>query len=164
MNAIATFGALMIAAAVAIFVINVWISRRRGALAGADPWGGGTLEWSVPSPPPACNFAAPPVVHGSNPMWEPRKEPSAVAGLATNAREVLVTTVLDARPDTRTTFPSPTQWPFWSALATTVLFVGSIFTPWAVVWGAVPVAIGMTLWFWPKARELRGSVALERTP
>jgi hypothetical protein len=49
---------------------------------------------------------------------------------------VLVTTVLDAAPETRESFPVPTIWPLLGALATTVLFVGSIFTPWAVVWGA----------------------------
>jgi cytochrome c oxidase subunit 1 len=45
-----------------------------------------------------------------------------------------------------------------------VLFIGSIFTPWAVVWAALPVAAALTAWFWPKAREVRASVALERSP
>lgn len=36
------------------------------------------------------------------------------------------------------------------AIAVSILFVGSIFTPWALVWGAVPVAIGLTIWFWPQ--------------
>ena len=33
-----------------------------------------------------------------------------------------------------------------------VMFIGSIFTPWAVVWGAIPLAITLTGWFWPKGR------------
>jgi hypothetical protein len=30
------------------------------------------------------------------------------------------------------------------------LFIGSIYTPWAVPIGAVPVFITLTGWFWPK--------------
>jgi cytochrome c oxidase subunit 1 len=164
LNALASLGALVIAISVLLFLINVFASLRRGALAGADPWGGGTLEWSVASPPPACNFEAIPVVHGRDPLWEPRPEPTHVAGLATTSREVLLTTVLDARPDRRESFPEPNIWPFVGALATTVLFVGSIFTPWAVVWGSIPVAIALTAWFWPRRRETAAHLALEQRP
>jgi cytochrome c oxidase subunit 1 len=77
---------------------------------------------------------------------------------------VLVTSVLDAMPDHRPVFPMPNIWPFVSAVATTVLFIGSIFTPWAVVWGTVPVAIAMTAWFWPRRRETDQHLALEKRP
>ena len=168
MNLLATVGALTIAARVALFVLNLWRSRRQGVPAGPDPGGGGTLEGAVDSPPPAANFAAIPVVHGSNPVWEARlgesERPLAVGGLAVESREQLVTSVLDARPDHRANFPEPSVWPFVSAAATTALFVGSIFTPWAVVWCAVPVAAALTAWFWPRRRETAVHVALERQP
>ena len=32
-------------------------SRKSGEIAGNDPWGAPTLEWSIPSPPPEYNFA-----------------------------------------------------------------------------------------------------------
>ena len=38
-------------------------------------------------------------------------------------------------------FPEPSIWPFLTAIATTVLFIWSIFTPWGVVYGAVPVFV-----------------------
>jgi cytochrome c oxidase subunit 1 len=79
-------------------------------------------------------------------------------------REVLVTTVTDAEPDHRLWMPSSSIWPFLSALATTVLFVGSIFTPWAVVWGTVPVAITATWWFWPKRSVVQERVRSEVRP
>ena len=139
-----------------------------GAEGRADPWGGGTLEWATASPPSAANFEAIPVVYGCNPVWEaglrPVGAPTAVGGLAVDAREQLVTSVLDAQPDHRSQFPQPSVWPFVSAVATTVLFVGSIFTPWAVVWGAVPVAIALTAWFWPRHRETSRHLALEQRP
>jgi hypothetical protein len=149
---------------VALFLANLWRSLRRGAAAPADPWGGATLEWATGSPPPAANFDAIPVVHHREPLWAPPQQPSHVRGLAVNAREVLSTTALDAEPDLRNPFPLPTIWPFVSALATTALFVGSIFTPWAVVWTIVPVGLALTFWFWPKREEVRASRALERQP
>ena len=145
LNLTATIGASMIAVSVLLFVINVLRSSRRGELAGSDPWGAGTLESSVTSPPPMANFHLPPLVHGRYPLWQAPGTPQQVTGLANDYREVLITSVADAKLDHRLWLPSSTPWPFLAALATTVLFVGSIFTPWAVVWGAVPVAIAATL-------------------
>jgi cytochrome c oxidase subunit 1 len=153
LNLAATVGALTIAISVLLFIINVVRSYRSGAIAGDNPWGGGTLEWRTSSPPMAANFALPPVVHSRFPLWQPGGAPDHVAGLATAYREVLVTSGPDARPDHRLRMPEPSPWPFVSALATTVLFIGSIYTPWAVVWGAVPVAIACTLWFWPRRAQ-----------
>ncbi|RZL35467.1 MAG: cytochrome c oxidase subunit I [Rubrivivax sp.] len=168
LNLTATVGAFMIGVAVLLFIVNLWRSRRHGEEAGCDPWGGGTLEWATASPPAAANFEAIPVVHGRDPVWEADERapgaPSGVAGLATTMREQLVTSVLDARPDHRQQFPQPTPWPFLAAVATAILFIGSIFTPWAVVWGAVPVAIAMTAWFWPRRRETAADLAVEKAP
>jgi cytochrome c oxidase subunit 1 len=75
-----------------------------------------------------------------------------------------VTHVLDAAPDHRLGYPKPSIWPFIAAIATTVLFIGSIFNPWAIVWGSVPVAIALTAWFWPKKGETEESLARERKP
>ena len=44
------------------------------------------------------------------------------------------------------------------------LFIGSIFTPWAIVWGGIPVALAVTIWFWPRRRETRENLALEKRP
>ncbi|WP_342451214.1 cytochrome c oxidase subunit I [Piscinibacter koreensis] len=164
LNALASLGALVIAISVLLFVVNVFRSLRHGQIAGNDPWGGNTLEWSTASPPPACNWPALPVVHARDPMWEPWPEPTHVAGLATESREVLMTTVLDGRPDSRESFPKPTIWPFVTALATTVLFVGTIFTPWALIWGLLPVGIAATIWFWPRRVDTAKHLALERQP
>jgi len=64
---------------------------------------------------------------------------------------VLVTHLLDASPDHRYASPEPSIWPLLAALATTAMFIGSIFTPWAVLIGAIPMFVTFTGWFWPKS-------------
>jgi cytochrome c oxidase subunit 1 len=48
-----------------------------------------------------------------------------------------------------------------AAAASTVLFVSSMFTPWAVVIGAVPVAAALIAWFWPKDMHHEGEPVIE---
>jgi len=49
---------------------NFLWSRKHGAIAGNDPWGAPTLEWSIPSPPPDYNFARIPTVTSRYPLWD----------------------------------------------------------------------------------------------
>jgi hypothetical protein len=106
------------------------------------------------------------VVHGRDPLWQPAPAgaPTHVSGLSATSREQLVTTLADAIPSHRAAFPTPTPWPFLSAIASTIFLAGSVFTPWAVVWGAVPVAIALTAWFWPKRHEVASALSLEKRP
>ena len=150
LNLVATLGTLVAAAGAAIFVANAVISLWRGRLAGADPWRGASLEWATPSPPPSYNFISTPVVDSLTPLWTSEGDLPTIEGLSLDKREVLVTSTVDAEPDNRQKSPKPSLWPLITAVAVTILFVGSIFTPWALVWGAVPVAITATGWFWPK--------------
>jgi cytochrome c oxidase subunit 1 len=164
MNLVSTMGAYILAIGILLSLINAVVSWRRGVVAGPDPWGAGTLEWATESPPRPCNFPVIPVVHGRDPVWQgvPPGEPDHVSGLAVEIRELVTTTLVDAKPDSRMTFPDPTPWPFLSAVLTTVFFIGSIFTPWAVVWGTPPVAIALVIWFWPRKKEAAEELALEK--
>jgi cytochrome c oxidase subunit 1 len=74
-------------------------------------------------------------------------------GLRDDRREALLTSPVDAVPVNRWAMPDPSIWPLWSAIALTIVFVWSIFNQWGVVWGAIPVAIAMTIWFWPKKTD-----------
>jgi cytochrome c oxidase subunit I+III len=164
LNLVSTLGAAILAIGILLFIINVLRSRRGGAAAGADPWGAGTLEWATSSPPTPGNFPVPPVVSSRYPLWSEGGIAGSIKGLADHRREVLVTSVLDAVPDHRATLPESSIWPFISALAVTVLFVASIFTPWAVVWGAVLVTPPLVAWFWPKKAPTERNLRREVKP
>ncbi|HLH21231.1 MAG TPA: cytochrome c oxidase subunit I [Chloroflexota bacterium] len=70
-NLASTIGAAILGVAMVIFVWNILVSLRHGAVAGPDPWDGFTLEWATSSPPPPENFAAPlPPVRSRRPLWD----------------------------------------------------------------------------------------------
>jgi cytochrome c oxidase subunit 1 len=147
---VSTIGAFVMAVSVLLFVLNVLISMRRGQVAGPNPWDAPGLEWAADSPPASYNHAHIPVVDGRVPLWEHRDGLPVMHGLRVDDRELLLTTVVDAEPDLREPSAEPSIWPLVAGLAMTAMFVSSMFTPWAVVVGAVPVTAALIAWFWPK--------------
>ena len=69
-NLFTSLAVLLLIAGVGLFVFNALMSKRKGEIAGPDPWDARTLEWAMPSPPPHYNFAEIPVVHGRDALWE----------------------------------------------------------------------------------------------
>ena len=72
---VAAFGALLIAAGIGCFLIQLVVSflkREQLRDVDGDPWNGRTLEWSTSSPPPQYNFAFTPVVHDHD-AWHDMK-------------------------------------------------------------------------------------------
>ncbi|WP_020180152.1 cytochrome o ubiquinol oxidase subunit I [Methylopila sp. M107] len=73
---IAAFGALLIAAGIGAFLLQLYVSfTKREELRDTtgDPWNGRTLEWSTSSPPPAYNFAFTPVAHDLDAWWDMKR-------------------------------------------------------------------------------------------
>jgi cytochrome c oxidase subunit 1 len=149
LNQVESIGYILLFVSVLIFIYNVFQSRRVGVLSGPNPWNAGTLEWATTSPPPKYNFLHLPTVNGREALWDAAPNQPIVVGLHEDARSFLTTRPLDAEPDATDEFPGPTIWPFLAAVATTAAFIGSIFTPWGITIGAVPIAITMIGWFWP---------------
>jgi cytochrome c oxidase subunit 1 len=150
LNLLVSAGSLVLFASFALFAWNVAKSWRYGSLAGDNPWEAGTLEWATASPPLPHNFDRTPVVTSREPLWADRDSLPVATGLSVDNREVVVTALTDARAQLRESSPEPSIWPLITAIAITIAFVASIFTPWAAVWGSALIAIPVTCWFWPK--------------
>jgi cytochrome c oxidase subunit I len=149
-NALATAGALVILAGGILFITNVLVSRKHGAIAGPNPWDAGTLEWAAASPPANYNFVRLPAATSRYPLWVEDRERIEVTGLRTDRREVLVTTTTDAEPHHRYVLPTSTIWPLITALLLTIALIGSVFKfQWYYV-GIVLGTIGFVGWFWPR--------------
>jgi cytochrome c oxidase subunit 1 len=142
MNMIETIGSFIIALGTLIFAVNLFTAWKRGKVAGPNPWGASTLEWSIPSPPPVYNFRDIPVVHSRMPLWE--GDPTKEAGIPHGRRDEDTedVTLAGAKlatleyPDDESKMsahdlgihlPPPSYWPIVLALGITLTFGMLIF-------------------------------------
>ncbi len=164
-NLISTIGAFIMAASFLVFIWNFFRSRSHGAEAGADPWGGPTLEWAAASPPDPYNFLRMPVVRSRYPMWQPPDAPEgrdtaadrgarAAFQFRDDRRETWGTSIITAEPESRVDLPFPSIWPLLAALSVAVAFVGMIWSLWSVPIGALLFYFSMIGWHWPFDKEL----------
>ncbi|HEY3934145.1 MAG TPA: cytochrome c oxidase subunit I [Gemmatimonadales bacterium] len=113
LNLLSTIGALILAAGFLVFIYNIIRTWRSEEQAPADPWGGATLEWSIPSPPQEWNFAVEPEVHEKDALWAMKRaagvrtlpEPPRVSGQGIH-------------------LPSPSWWPLSTAIGLLVFMIG----------------------------------------
>ncbi|WP_208702932.1 MULTISPECIES: cytochrome c oxidase subunit I [unclassified Mesorhizobium] len=150
LNLFISLSAVILALGFLLFFVDAIRSARSGSLAPANPWGARTLEWATSSPPPPYNFARLPVVDRLDPLSDDIEAVPVASGLRVDRRELLTSSVVHASPEAREASPGDSIWPLWAALASTLMLIWSIFSPWAVVWGSIPLAITLIGWFWPK--------------
>jgi cytochrome c oxidase subunit 1/cytochrome c oxidase subunit I+III len=157
-NMVATLGSYLFAVGIAMFLVNVWISLRRGKVAGDNPWDAPSLEWSTTSPPPPYNFAVIPNVASRYPLWEGYMDDEGTGRstiheglLLDHGRETIGTTMLDAEPMVILKMPGDTYTPLLLSLALTLLFVGLLaLTWWVVAAGVVTTLLATVAWLWPQ--------------
>ncbi len=163
-NLISSLGAFGFAGGVALFLVNLLWSARRGRVAAADPWGGDTLEWSESSPPPEAQFPRLPVVESRHPLWSRSAvAPEGVAAVGVVAaldhapsrwRGALLVSVAEARPLAVVHMPGGTIAPFLMAVGFVFVFAAAL-VEWRslLVAGALICLTALAVWFWPKASE-----------
>jgi len=162
MNLIETVGAFVIMVSVLIFFVNIIYTAKRGPAAGNDPWDARSLEWSIPSPPPAYNFADIPVVESRDDWWHHKytedsegrlvKLPSGGADVAVadapGGPPVAVDHSDDGHGDGHGIhMPSPSYWPFVLALGLPCLGYAAVFNE--ILWvipGLFLLLFGMFAW------------------
>ncbi len=66
LNQLATVGSWILAVGLILMFVNIFRGIFKGDPVEANPWGGASLEWQIPSPPPTENFGEedPVVTHG----------------------------------------------------------------------------------------------------
>jgi len=79
LQVIATVGSWIMVGGLGMMFGNLLYALFRGKKAEADPWGGSTLEWQIPSPPHAENFEEVPVIT-YGPYVFPRKADAGKTG------------------------------------------------------------------------------------
>jgi cytochrome c oxidase subunit 1 len=153
LNLLVSAGSFVFFLSFVLFLYNIIISLRRGAVAPDNPWGAAGLEWATSSPPPPHNFDRIPFVTSRELLWSERETLPVVTGLGVDERELVLTTMTDARADVRESSPKPSIWPLLAAIGVGATFLGSIFTAWTIVWAMIPLTVLFVGWFWPKSSK-----------
>ncbi len=145
-NQVSTFGAIIIAFSMLVFMINAFLSRNYGEIPGDDPWDGHTLEWATTSPPPAHNFDKLPVIRSRRPVWD-LKYGTAVP--ATEPRDVKAagSTHEDEAGGHGIHLPPPSFWPITFAFGLVMAAYGLLFSGSAFVPSIIAIVLGISIGF-----------------
>jgi cytochrome c oxidase subunit I+III len=160
-NLIESIGAFLIAAGILVIFANLVWSYFRGAPAGPDPFHGGTLEWTIPSPPPPYNFAVIPTVSSPYPNWDTRDRAQDEQRLARGQLSLPsdhatpATTVQDAVQDEVLDMPSESAFPILLAACVFAMFTMLLLAHYSAA-GAFALLAGVALagWHWHEPEEV----------
>ena len=155
-NMVATAGALLIGVSILVFMFNVVLSLRRKDRAGADPWDGRTLEWSLPSPVPPYNFAEIPKVRARDDFWrrkymedETGRPVPIVGGGAQEPGEE----EQEEGGGHGIHMPSPSFFPLIAAIGLPIIATGLIYDAAIVAVGVAVLVVGIYGWALEPASE-----------
>lgn len=137
-NAISTYGVYLLIFATLIFVYNFFKSLKKGELAGPNPWGAPTIEWTIPSPAPSYNFATLPTVTARYPLWEGKAADLESARI--NQQTGKTATQLGI------ILPYNTVKPMLVALSMCIMFGGLMINHWWMAGGAIAMAVFFYAW------------------
>ncbi|MGN5375593.1 cytochrome c oxidase subunit I [Sphingomonas hankookensis] len=154
LNLLSSVGSFLMAFGFALFAIDVALQIWLGRLHKRNPWQAGTLEWAMPTPPTAYNFASQATVEGRDPLEDRPDLPAALArgdgwlGHARHGwRETMAVDMVSGAPDHIAVLPSNSWLPI-----TTAATLGGFFL--SMLGGLYPlaplflVAVAMLGWRW----------------
>ena len=119
-------------------------------MAGNDPWGAPSLEWSLPSPVPSYNYAVIPTVRSRYPLWD-LKSPELSAGTPHDGgadQRIAQPDRIQTAEELGIPLPYPTIKPLFVALFMTLMFAFLLFIhkgkPGIAIPGIIACAAAMT--------------------
>jgi cytochrome c oxidase subunit I+III len=156
LNLVATAGAFILAAGIAVAAWDVVRPKRRAPLLPRNPWQAGTIEWLPPQPNPSWGMRMIPAIASRYPLWD---QPSLVRdydegrGFLPDAeegrREMLVTSTVDAAPQQCLRIGGPTFLTLWAAVAVGSMFVFATFKRYELAALSTAVSLVLVLtWLW----------------
>ncbi|MEP3435377.1 MAG: cytochrome c oxidase subunit I, partial [Hoeflea sp.] len=155
-NLISSVGGFVMAFGLTLVLIEILLNLAVRHRARRNPWGSGTLEWAIPRPSAAYNFASLPRVNSREPLWDTPALPAQLArgdgylgDAATGKRESLLVDIASGEPEQLVIYPANTRLPILLAAVTGLFFVSLlikvyVITPFAI---AGVVALGWR-WVW----------------
>ena len=147
-NLVATVGAFIVALGIAMFFVNVAVSRKQWIAAGKpnpgpDPWDARSLEWMTASPTPIHNFDEEITVDSPDEFWH-RKY-----GYDAEGNVVRIATSEEVAQDgsnANVHLPSPSYFPILLALSMPIIAYGLIYSLWLCIPGGMLMVYSMVGW------------------
>jgi cytochrome c oxidase subunit I+III len=160
-NLLSSVGVLVVLLGIAVFILNVARSYRRGEPAGNNPWGADTLEWAVPSPPAEHGWSILPIVRSRHPLWDQdelhrgdERLERFVHGLSRwplRWRAAVIVSTADARPQEVFRVANPSIWPLVAGCGLVLIFAAELMKlRWGIAVGAAIVTAAVIAWNWPQ--------------
>ncbi|MCB5177544.1 cytochrome c oxidase subunit I [Microvirga lenta] len=155
-NLVASVGGFVTAVGFALVIVDVALNAAVAIRGSRDPWQAGTLEWAMPTPPPAYNFASLPLIESRNPLYDDPDLPVCLVrgegylgDPSRGRRETLTLEVASGKPAYVVIFPTNTALPILMAFVTGGIFVGMLLKLyWLVPLAALGVAAIVVRWVW----------------
>ncbi len=154
LNLLSSVSGFVMAAGVALVLLDLLLHARFGQRAPYNPWQADTLEWATGTPPTAYNFASLPRAVPANPLWqEPTLPQTLEAGegwlghAEPTRRETLATSTFDARAQAVVALPGNTWLPLGLAAVLAVLCISLLVRAYPLAAAAALVAGALAFWW-----------------
>ena len=171
MNLVSSVGGFILTFGLALVLADLILQFRYGKRQTRDPWRAGTLEWAMPTPPPAYNFAAIPLIEARADSIDARAVGTSVAGgdgylgfPRADRQETLAVDMASGAPEHVVVLPQRTFLPLITGVATAAVFLTLLFKVYAATIAALVVRVAILL-LWPRAlgsRTDHGPIAIGR--
>jgi cytochrome c oxidase subunit 1 len=157
LNYIITIGAFIIAFSVLLLGVNLIMSRRRGDVAGEDPWDARTLEWMTTAPPAHYNFREIPQVSARDELWHRKHAVSESGDYVRVPAGGSGDLVVHEDPDADIHMPDPSYFPALSAVGLPImgwaLFTGGMTMVVMLAVGAIITVGALFAWAFEPSAE-----------
>ncbi len=156
LNLLSSVGGFVLAAGVAMIIVDVTVHFRYGRRVSRNPWNAGTLEWALPMPPATYNFVSIPAISNRYPLWHDGALPVSIeAGdhmlpdASHGRRETLCTAAMSGAVRSVIHLPGNSWLPLWAALALAALCIALLASMyWLSLAVAVIAAVWLLRWSW----------------
>jgi cytochrome c oxidase subunit I+III len=156
LNLVSTIGAFIIAAGFAVLVWDIVRPKNRQPVCERNPWSAGTLEWLQEMPGKPWGVRSIPEIDSRYPLWD---QPNIIRDVdegrfylpdaEEGKREMIVTSVIDAKPVQCLRIPGPSFIALIAAVFTGGIFIFPTFKMWWPMAASAAIALAVIVrWLW----------------
>ncbi|RUO25943.1 cytochrome c oxidase subunit I [Aliidiomarina minuta] len=172
LNLLSSVGGFVMAAGVAMIILDVVLHFHFGRKAKVNPWKADTLEWATGMPPTPYNFASIPNIETRHPLWEQpeltRSIPQGQHGLTEiehGRRETYGSDAISGKLKEVMHLPTNSWWPLSAAFCLAIVCVSLLvrFYPVAII-GTIAAAACLLRWSWENGAHPAAAPVTENEP